>query len=125
MNSVADTSSIRDLLTLAKKNAAAEESNTKGRRLDRSVSYAHPFRKLNSFVERFPGFSCFPSDKISVEDGEMILKGQSRCALRQICPKAPLSTTNVLWNVPRYNLGSLGKRPVTNRLLEAPPSRPN
>jgi hypothetical protein len=31
MNSVADSSSIRDLLALAKKNAAAEESNAKGR----------------------------------------------------------------------------------------------
>jgi hypothetical protein len=35
MNSAADSSSISDLLALAKKNAAAEESNAKGRRLDR------------------------------------------------------------------------------------------
>jgi hypothetical protein len=31
MNSVADTSSARDLLTLAKKNSAAEENNVKGK----------------------------------------------------------------------------------------------
>lgn len=40
INSVADTPSVRDLLALAKKNAVVEESNGKGRQLNRS-------RKMN------------------------------------------------------------------------------
>jgi hypothetical protein len=50
MNSVADTPSVTDLLAIAKKNAAAEKNNAKGRRL--------------GCKRRLQYFTCSPISKI-------------------------------------------------------------
>jgi hypothetical protein len=61
MNSVADSSSIRDLLALAKKNAAAQESNAKGRWLDstRGLQYftCSPISKIEFLCWKAPWVS--------------------------------------------------------------------
>jgi len=46
----------------------------------------------------------------------MILTGQNRITLREICPSATLSTTNITWTEVGSKACLLDERPATNRL---------